>query len=248
MSEQPDEPDTDEPDTDGAASEGAGSAQDTDTQDTDTQDTDTGDHAGAAARGGADPGGRPPRGGQLAHLGHGPPPSRPPRRTGVFLDPDDLREHVGQLLRAVLGGYEVDAHGNFTFVHDDARVFVTVGPGPVGPTVGIFSVTNLDVELTPRLGGFLLTTNHTLGFGSFSYDPDNQAVWLRHTLLGTTLDGPELHAAVVAVSSTAAHFDDVIQERFGGRTFHDAPDSVREATTPPDRDDSQPPAGAGGYL
>lgn len=191
---------------------------------------------------------QPPRGGPLARLGAVPPPRRPPRRTGVFLDPEDLREHVGHLLRAVLGGYEVDAHGNFTFVHEDARIFVTVAPGPVGPTVGVFSVTNLDMELTPQLSGFLLTTNHRLGFGSFSYDPDNQAVWLRHTLLGTTLDGPELHAAVAAVASTAAHFDDLIQDRFGGRTFHDAPDEVRRATTPPEPDGEPPPAGAGGYL
>jgi hypothetical protein len=53
-------------------------------------------------------------------------PPRPPRRTGVFLDADDLREHVGALLRAILGGYEVDGYGNYTFAYESARVFVTV--------------------------------------------------------------------------------------------------------------------------
>ena len=177
-----------------------------------------------------------------------PTPGRPPRRTGVFVDADDLREHVGALLRVLLGGYEVDAFGNFTFVHDSARVFVTVGGSPMGPQVGVFSVTNLDVDLTPPLATFLLTTNHTLGFGAFSYDPPNRAVWLRHTLLGTTLDGPELHAAVVAVSTTAARFDDAIRDRFGGRTFHEAPDDVQRRVEPPETRDEPSGPGSSGYL
>jgi len=175
-------------------------------------------------------------------------PPRPPRRTGVFVDPEDLRDHVGGLLRAILGGYEVDAFGNFTFVHEGARVFVTVGMSPIGPQVGVFSVTNLDIELTPPLASFLLTTNHTLGFGSFSYDRDNSSVWLRHTLLGTTLDGPELQSAVAAVATTAAQVDDAIKARFGGRTFAEVPDEVQRRVEPPEpRQDGAPP-NASGYL
>ncbi len=174
-------------------------------------------------------------------------PPRPPRRTGVFVDPDDLREHVGGLLRAILGGYEVDAFGNYTFSHEGARVFVTVGATPIGPQVGVFSVTNLEVDLSPPLARFLLTTNHTLGFGAFSYDPSNQAVWLRHTLLGTTLDGPELQSAVAAVATTAAKVDDSIREQFGGRTFSEAPDDVQQRVEPP-RADPDAPANASGYL
>jgi hypothetical protein len=158
----------------------------------------------------------------------------PPRRTGVFVDAGELRSHVGDLLRAYLGGYQVDAWGNFTFTFDGARIFVTVPMSPIGPQVGIFSITNVEVDLTPDLGAFLLTTNHVLGFGSFSFDADNEAVWLRHTLLGTTLDAPELQAAVAAVASTAAHFDDVIRDRFGGRTFHEAPEEMQSSARPPE--------------
>jgi hypothetical protein len=172
-------------------------------------------------------------------------PPRPPRRTGVFLDPDDLRDHVGGLLRSILGSYEVDAFGNFTFTHEGARVFVTVAGSPIGPQVGVFSVTNVDLDLDPPLAHFLLTTNHTLGFGAFSYDPPNRAVWLRHTLLGTTLDLPELQSAVAAIATTAASVDEAIRERFGGRTFQEAPDEVQHGMEPPG-----PPQApnAGGYL
>lgn len=173
----------------------------------------------------------------------------PPRRTGVFLDPDDLRDHVGHLLRVMLGGYEVDAFGNFSFVHESARVFVTVGGSPIGPQVGVFSVTNLDIALTPPLAAFIATTNHRLGFGALSYDTENHAVWLRHTLLGTALDAPELQAAVAAVASTAAHLDDQIAERFGGRTFNDAPADVQASTRPPDpMQETFREGGATGYL
>ena len=172
-------------------------------------------------------------------------PPRPPKRTGVFLDADDLRTHVGGLLRAILGGYEVDAFGHFTFEHEGARVFVTVGPSQIGPQVGVFSVTNLGLDLTQQLAQFLLTTNHRLGFGAFSYDPQNQAVWLRHALLGTTLDGPELQTAVAAVASTAAAYDHEIRETFGGRTFTESPSEVQRRMEPPEP--SQGPS-AGGYL
>ena len=186
--------------------------------------------------------------GALERIGAALPP-RPPRRTGVFVDADDLREHVGELLRAILGGYEVDAFGNFTFTHEGARVFVTVSGSPIGPQVGVFCVTNLDLDLTPELASFLLTTNHTLGFGSFSYDPNNRAVWLRHSLLGTALDMPELRAAVAAVATTSATLDDAIADRFGGRTFESAPDDVQRRMEPPEPTQEAPaPGGASGYL
>lgn len=177
----------------------------------------------------------------------GPMPPRPPRRTGVFLDPDDLRQHVGDLLRAILGGYQVDAWGNFTFTHEGARVFVTVGMTPIGPQVGIFSITNIDVPFSEDLARFLLTTNHQLGFGAFSYDVENEAIWLKHSLLGTMLDAPELQSGVAAVASAAAHFDDAIRDAFGGRSFHDAPADEQQRAKPPDTP-AEPYPNAGGYL
>lgn len=193
------------------------------------------------------PRGEDPSPAALAAVAAGARPRPPPRRTGVFIDPEDLRAHVGSLLRAVLGGYEVDAFGNFTFTHEDARVFITIGGSPVGPHVGVFCVTNLDIDLSPELALFLLTTNHTLGFGAFSYDSSNRAVWLRHTLLGATLDPPELQTAVAAIATTAATLDEEIRDRFGGRTFQDAPGEVQRGMEPPEPAQG-PSGGAGGYL
>ncbi len=250
MSDQ--DADANEPDADAEAD-----ADEPDTQDPDThlQDADTHLQDADADAPVEEAGGRhgehapaPSPGAGLAAVAPGMRPQRPPRRTGVFMDPDDLRTHVGGLLRAVLGGYEVDAFGNFTFTHEDARVFVTVGGSPVGPQVGVFCVTNLDIDLTPPLASFLLTTNHTLGFGSFSYDAQNRAVWLRHTLLGTTLDLPELQTAVAAIATTAARIDESIRDRFGGRTFQDAPGEVQRGMEPPEPSQEPGVGNASGYL
>lgn len=230
MTDQPDGPDptTDEPERAGPDQYGTKGREA-------VEDRDDGDHLPSTA---------------LTALAAGTraSPPRPPRRTGVFLDPDDLREHVSGLLRATLGGHEVDAFGNITFAHEDARVFVTVAGSPVGPQVGVFSVTNLDVPFTPELGHFLLTTNHTLGFGAFSYDPQHEAVWLRHTLLGSTIDLPELHTTVVAIATAAARLDHEIRDRFGGRTFQEAPDEVQRRVEPPEPEGGRRPPNASGYL
>ncbi len=180
----------------------------------------------------------------------GQPMVAPPRRTGIFVDPVDLRAHVGELLRVTLGGYEVDQNGNFTFLHQGARVFVTINMSQVGPQVGVFSITNIGLDLSPELGQFLLTTNHKLGFGAFSYDADNAAVWLRHSLLGTTLDAPELQSSVVTIAAAAAHFDDIIQQQFGGRRFEQASSDEQRDTQPPTSPEDPPPAtpNASGYL
>jgi hypothetical protein len=175
--------------------------------------------------------------------------TQPPRRRGVFVDVDELRAHVGDLLRAMLGGYQVDAFGNMTFEHQGAHVYVTVGPGNLGPQVGVFSITNVELDLTPALARFLLTSNHRLAFGAFSYDEENEAVWLRHSLLGATLDGPELRGAVLSIAQLAARVDDAIADRFGGRKFVDAPAEDQARTRPPEVEEDEGDAtNASGYL
>ena len=175
-------------------------------------------------------------------------PGPPPRRTGVFVDVEELRSYVGSLLRAMLGGYEVDALGNMTFTAEGARIFVTVGPGPLGPHVGVFSITNIGIELVDDLAAFLLRTNHRMAFGAFSYEPEQGAVWLRHSLLGATLDGPELRGAILSVASTASEVAQLISEKFGGGSFEDEPEDVQRSVHPPDPSEDADPVSASGYL
>lgn len=174
-------------------------------------------------------------------------PGPPPRRTGVFVDADELRAYVGQLLQAMLGGYEVDALGNMTFTAEGARIFVTVGSGQLGPQVGVFSITNIDVELVPDLATFLLRTNLRMAFGSFAYEPEQGGIWLRHTLLGGTLDGPELRGAILAIASTASQVADMIADKFGTGSFEDEPEDVRRNVHPPEPTDDDTYSAAG-YL
>lgn len=172
---------------------------------------------------------------------------QPPRRTGVFLDPRVLREHVSDLLRTIVGTYRVDPFGNFSFDHESARVFVTVTGGPMGPMVGVFSVTNTGLELSPELARWMATTNHGLVLGTLSWDTDNDAVWLRHNLLGSHLDAVELHTAVQAVASAAAQVDNEIQSRFGGHRFRDRNDESDDEGLA-DVDDGPPATNTTGYL
>ena len=211
------------------------------------------DHAAGAAGGGPEggdgPADTPPRGMLVERAAaRGIQPAPPPRRTGVFVDVDELRAYVGTLLRAMLGGYEVDALGNMTFAAEGARIFVTVGPGPLGPHVGVFSITNIGVELVPDLAAFLLRTNHRMAFGAFSYEPEQGGIWLRHSLLGGTLDGPELRGAILSVASTASQVADLIRDKFGGANFEDEPEDVQRSVHPPDPTEDHDAVNASGYL
>lgn len=212
---------------------------------------DAPDHAAQAAGQGSNddtPDDTPPRGMLVERAAaRGIEPSPPPRRTGVFVDVDELRAYVGTLLRAMLGGYEVDALGNMTFTAEGARIFVTVAPGPLGPQVGVFSVTNIGVELVPDLAAFLLRTNHRMAFGAFSYDPEQGGIWLRHSLLGGTLDGPELRGAILSVASTASQVGDLIRDKFGGASFEDEPEDVQRSVHPPEPSNDDD-VNASGYL
>src|SRR5690606_31049723 len=123
---EPSGPNTDEPpwatgETDSdqtAPADEAGDDADTDGEAADQEPAEGAEGAeGAAPEGRAGHAAGGP-GAELQARGGIPHPPPPPRRTGVFLDPEDLREHVGGLLRVMLGGYQVDAWGNYTFVHE----------------------------------------------------------------------------------------------------------------------------------
>lgn len=63
---------------------------------------------------------------------------------------------------------------------------------------------------------WLLHQNDEMRFGSFGIDDDND-IFFKHSLLGTTLDKDELKSSVLSVVMTADSCDDPIIQRWGGK-------------------------------
>ena len=97
---------------------------------------------------------------------------------------------------------------------------------PIGEKTGVevFSYVAVEVEATERLMRFLLAYNLKLmmgGFGLLLAEDGKATVLLTQTMLGETLSEEELYAAVSAIAGVADRLDDVIVEKFGGRTAID---------------------------
>lgn len=74
-----------------------------------------------------------------------------------------------------------------------------------------------DVELEPDLMEYLLRENDHVKFGGFGVDDDDD-IFFRHAIVGSTIDKKELEMLVVAVAITADEYDDKIIERWGGQS------------------------------
>ena len=103
-----------------------------------------------------------------------------------------------------------------------AVVYLRVFPiGAEKTGVEVFSYVVVDVAPTDDLMRFLLAYNLKLMMGGFGLlmAPDGSAtVLLTQTMLGDTLSRDELYAGVSAIAGVADRMDEVIVERFGGRT------------------------------
>lgn len=144
-----------------------------------------------------------------------------------------VREMIENKL-ADLGGYLVDAHGNYVLGLQSARTFVVPTWLENGATVvRVFAITNLGVPVTAELTQWLLEKNLEFVFGAFALDVENGAVWFNHNLLGQFAAPEELEATIAAVIETANRFDDEIKNRFGGRLYVEgASDAVPPPTAP----------------
>ena len=104
-------------------------------------------------------------------------------------------------------------------------VYLRVFPIGVEKTgVEVFSYVAVDVAATGELMRFLLTYNLKLmmgGFGLLLAENGTATVLLTQTMLGETLSEEELYAGVSAIAGVADRLDDVIVEKFGGRTAID---------------------------
>lgn len=153
-----------------------------------------------------------------------------------------VRGRIGEVLRQIVAGYEVDAAGAFSFRMESTRVFVVPVPfDGEGTLVRVFAITNLDLDLSHELASYLLTANLRFPFGAFSYDAEHRAVWFEHCLLGDHMSREALRAVIQTVAALGDKLDDDIHSKFGGRRFTDAPNEM----VPPPTAHVTPP---GGYL
>jgi len=72
------------------------------------------------------------------------------------------------------------------------------------------------VELTPELMRYLLERNDSMGFGAFGVDSDGD-IFFEHAIVGSSCDGNELKASVLAVAMTADTLDAETVARWGGQ-------------------------------
>lgn len=75
-------------------------------------------------------------------------------------------------------------------------------------------------DLTPECCRYLLDQNANFVFGGFFIDSDGD-IGFRSTILGSTIDKPELRTLILAVAATADNEDDKIRERWGGQRAED---------------------------
>ena len=169
-----------------------------------------------------------------------PPAPEPPATPGAELvkprpadEPEGvvaLRELIEAKL-AEVGGYLVDANGNYVVGMESARTFVVPTWLENGTTVvRVFAITNMGVPVTAELTRWLLAKNLDFVFGAFALDVENGAIWFNHNLLGSFVAPEELEATIGAVVETADRFDDEIKSKFGGRLYVEGAD---QAVPPP---------------
>jgi hypothetical protein len=137
-------------------------------------------------------------------------------------------EHVAQECYDRVSRYVGELYAERALPEPDRRCFTIVGAGSsvvrvrvqaLGDSHSVVTVLSpvvVDIEPSDALARYLVEENGKLLFGAFSLVDD--VVLLNHSILGDSLDPGELKASVDVVLSTADDYDDVIVERFGGRT------------------------------
>jgi len=134
-----------------------------------------------------------------------------------------VREKVRRYLTDEFGTVQIDRDGDFTFRWGSARIFIRVSElGSDKTVVAIWAPTNNDIPATPELFHYVATSNaYTFGSMMATEKGDMVNIAFKHSLLGDTLDPDELILAAVLVAGTADTIDTEVQQRFGGRVFHE---------------------------
>jgi hypothetical protein len=107
------------------------------------------------------------------------------------------------------------------FLINRGSALVHVMVNPMGEkeaaiTVGAHVVTG--AKITPELMAFLLAHNASALIGAFGVHPETGTITCDHSIIGSTCDQVELFASISFVSEVADKYDDVIIEKFGGKS------------------------------
>jgi hypothetical protein len=101
-------------------------------------------------------------------------------------------------------------------IRGSAYIEVSIWPwGKDEATIQTRSWVVQNAPITPALMKYLLEENYLMRFGAFGLD-DEGAIFLQHTIVGSTCDREELTASVLSVGAQADHYDDIIVARWGG--------------------------------
>jgi hypothetical protein len=76
----------------------------------------------------------------------------------------------------------------------------------------------MGAKITPELMQWLLSHNARSLFGAFGINPENGTISCDHSIVGSTCDQKELFTSVSYVAGTADQYDDMIIEKFGGKS------------------------------
>jgi hypothetical protein len=135
-----------------------------------------------------------------------------------------LKDKVQRYLTDLIGVFEVDRHGDFTFQIGSARVFVSVGELSNDRTyIGITVPLLFEVPPSPEVFKHIALHADDWIFGHLSAVEHDTGVniFFSHRLLGDYLDPEEFRGALIAVAGTSDQLDNELQAQFGGRRFHD---------------------------
>jgi hypothetical protein len=91
-----------------------------------------------------------------------------------------------------------------------------IGDDEAAITVGANVVTG--ASITPELMMFLLSHNAGNLFGAFGINPKNGIITCDHSIIGSTCDQKELMTSITFVAGAADRYDDMIIEKFGGKS------------------------------
>lgn len=139
------------------------------------------------------------------------------------MDADTLRQRVGQMF-ANAGVQAKPTESGYRVFYDAAVADITIVDQQDRVLIHILAPVLFDVPNTAELAYWVAVEGQRMYFGSASLRPQDEGlahVYVEHTLLGDYLDEDELHTAVGAVLRTADSWDDMLQQKFGGRRVSD---------------------------